>query len=146
MSAAGRLAAVAVAGYAYGGLTAAIPAPTDPAVFWPGNLAAPYVALPFLAATWRFDRRRAAVAGAFTAMAMIAGFYGFLLVGGAVTPDALELPVTTTIRDAMLIAYARWLGTFLLGVPGGIPWLTMVVSSATTGRRAASASFTSADS
>jgi hypothetical protein len=125
VSAAGRLAAVGIAAYAYGALTAAIPAPADPAVFWPGNLAAPYVALPFLAATWRFDRLQAALAGAITGMAMVAGFYGFLSVGGAVTPNELELPLTTTIRDAMLIAYGRWLGTFVLGVPGGIPWLTI---------------------
>ena len=125
MNAAGRLGLVAAAGYAYGAVTAAIPAPTDPAVFWPGNLAAPYVALPFLAATWRFDRRQAAVAGAFTGMAMIAGFYGFLVVGSSVTASELELPLSTTIRDAMLVAYGRWLSTFVLGVPGGIPWLAI---------------------
>jgi hypothetical protein len=124
VNAAGRVAVVAIAGYAYGAVTAAIPAPGDPAVFWPGNLAAPYVALPFLAATWRFDRRVAALAGMLTAMAMVAGFYGFLFVGG-VTPSELDLPLTTTVREAMLTAYGRWLGTFVLGSPGGIPWLVV---------------------
>jgi hypothetical protein len=60
-------------------------------------------------------------------MAMVAGFYGFLAVGGG-TPSELELPVTTTVREAMLIAYGRWLSTFLLGVPGGIPWLTIAAA------------------
>lgn len=125
MNAAGRLVVVAVAGYTYGALTAAVPAPTDPAVFWPGNLAAPYVALPFLAASWGFARRRAAVvAGVVTAVAMIAGFYGFLLVGG-VTPSEMELPLDTTVREAFLTAYARWTSTFVLGNPGGIPWLSI---------------------
>lgn len=124
MNAAGRVIVAAAGGYAYGALTAAIPGPADPAVFWPGNLAAPYVALPFLAATWRFGRPVAVLAGAITAVTMIAGFYGFLLVGG-VTPGEMDLPAATTVRDAFLTAYGRWLGTFLLGSPGGIPWISI---------------------
>ena len=43
---------MAAVGYAYGALAAAIPSPDDPDVFWVGNLAAPFVVLPFVLVSW----------------------------------------------------------------------------------------------
>ena len=121
-----RLFIAAVGGYAYGAITAAIPSPSDPAAFWVANLAAPYMLLPFLAGAWQVRTRHAVIAGAVTAGGAIAGFYGFHLVGD-VTNDQLDLPTTVTARAVVLDAYRRWLGTFVLGVPGGIPWLSIAL-------------------
>ena len=122
-----RLLILAAVGYAWGALTNGLPAPSDPATFWVGNVCAPYVILPFLAGAWRFRPAVAALAGALIAGAAIAGFYGFLTVGD-VTNSQLDLPVTVTARDVVLDAYGRWFGTFLFGTPGGIPWLSIGVA------------------
>jgi hypothetical protein len=119
-----RLLLLALAGYAWGAFTNGLPAPSDPAVFWVANLCAPYVILPFLAGSWGFRAPGAALAGAVVTGAAIAGFYGFLTVGD-VTNSQLDLAWTVTARDVVIEAYRRWFGTFLLGMPGGIPWLTI---------------------
>ena len=119
-----RLLVLAALGYAWGAFTNGLPAPSDPAAFWVANLCAPYVILPFLAGSWGFRAPGAALAGALVAGAAIAGFYGFLTVGD-VTNSQLDLAVNVTARDVVIEAYRRWLGTFLLGTPGGIPWLTI---------------------
>jgi hypothetical protein len=82
------------------------------------------VLLPFLAGAWIRRDRWAVAAGALAGAAMIAGFYGFLFVGD-VTNSQLDLPASVTARTVVVDAYRRWLGTFLLGQPGGIPWLTI---------------------
>lgn len=115
------------AGYAYGALTAALPAPHEESTFWVGNFAAPYLLLPFLAGAWAAGRGRAwpaALAGGLTAGAAIAGFYGLHLVGGN-SADMLGLPPTTPAAEVAVEAFRRWFSTFLLGRPGGIPWLTI---------------------
>lgn len=119
-----RLLTLAIVGYLWGALTAAIPAPEDPSIFWLGNLAAPYLVLPFLAATWGFRAPLAAAAGVLTACAGIAGFYQLHNVGD-VTAIQLDLPASMTARDVVLEAYSRWFSTFVLGQPGGAPWLTI---------------------
>jgi hypothetical protein len=119
-----RLVLLAIAGYAWGAFSNGLPAPTDPSSFWVGNLCAPYVILPFLAGSWRFRAPAAGVAGAVVTGAAIAGFYGLLSVGD-VTNSQLDLAASVTARDVVIEAYRRWLGTFLLGTPGGIPWLTI---------------------
>jgi hypothetical protein len=119
-----RLLLLAIAGDAWGAFTNGLPAPSDPATFWVANVCAPYVILPFLAGSWGFRAPGAALAGAVVTGAAIAGFYGFLTVGD-VTNSQLDLAVNVTARDVVIEAYRRWLGTFLLGVPGGIPWLTI---------------------
>jgi hypothetical protein len=119
-----RLVALAIGGYLWGALTTSIPAPDDPGIFWLGNLAAPYAVLPFLAGTWGFRAPLAAIAGAVTSCAGIAGFYQLHNVGD-VTATQLDLPVSMTARDVVLEAYSRWFSTFVLGQPGGAPWLTI---------------------
>jgi hypothetical protein len=96
---------------------------------WAGNLSAPYLLLPFLAGA-ALPRRAttAAAGGALAAASAIAGFYNLLMVGD-VTAASVGAPVTTTARQLVLEAYARWFSTFLLGDPGGTPWLTIALVS-----------------
>ena len=58
-----RLLVIAVGGYLYGYVTARLPAPDTGARFWLGNLAAPYLLIPFLAGAWRFRAVAASAAG-----------------------------------------------------------------------------------
>jgi hypothetical protein len=112
-------------GYAYGWATSTIPSPGDPEVFWVANLAAPFVVVPFALASWVGRRRTVRPApmiasGAVTAAGLVAGFYGLHRVG---RDSSADIGQAETIAGA----YARWLSTFVLGRPGGIPWLTIGV-------------------
>lgn len=121
-------AALVAVALVYGWLTSRIEAPDDASVFWVGNLAAPYLILPAVAGATRRTRLRGAVLGALTGAAMVFGFYGFFGVGD-VTYSQLELDFDVTPRDAMLEAYGNWFRTFLLGDPGGRPWLSAALLS-----------------
>jgi hypothetical protein len=121
-----RLCVIVVAGYLYGLGTTHLPAPDTGSVFWLGNLGAPYVLIPFLAGAWRFRAKVAPFAGAIGAAAAVAGFYHFLTVGNVVNMQ-LDLPVTVTARSVVIRAYANWFRTFLLGDPGGRPWLSVAI-------------------
>lgn len=119
------LLAALLVGYAYGWATSLIPSPGDPDVFWVANLAAPFVVLPFVVASWSGRRRTMGLAttlsvGALTGAGMVSGFYGLHRVGRDPSADPGQ---TETLAGA----YARWLSTFALGRPGGIPWLTIGV-------------------
>lgn len=110
-------------GYAYGWVTSSVPAPQDPEEFWVANLSAPYLVLPFLTVAWAAARHslssgRSALLGAATGGMMIAGFYGLHRVGRESSADS-------GLADGIAGAYGRWFSTFLLGRPGGIPWLTI---------------------
>lgn len=113
-------------GYAYGWATSAIPSPSDPEVFWVANLAAPFVVLPFAVASW-VERRwgagpaTAVSSGAIVGAGMVAGFYGLHRVGRDPSADPGH-------AETVAGAYARWLSTFVLGRPGGIPWLTIGIT------------------
>jgi hypothetical protein len=96
---------------------------------WAGNLSAPYLLLPFLAGALLPRRATAAaVGGALAAASAIAGFYDLLMVGD-VTAASVGAPATTTARQLVLDAYVRWFSTFLLGDPGGTPWLSIALVS-----------------
>ena len=58
--------------------------------------------------------------GGLTGVGLVAGFYGLHRVGRDPNADPGE-PET-------IAGYGRWLSTFVLGRPGGIPWLTIGVS------------------
>lgn len=100
-----RLLAVAIGGFLYGFLTAHLPAPHDATLFWLGNLGAPYLLIPFIVGAWRFRAPVASAAGALAAGAVVAGFY--------------NLPAARNV--------GIWFRTFLLGDPGGRPWLTIAI-------------------
>jgi len=110
-------------GYAYGWATSAIPSPDDPDVFWVANLGAPFLVLPFFAGSWsgrRWDLGPGLMAatGGLTSTGMVAGFYGLHRVGRDPNADPGHV-------ETLAGAYTRWLSTFVLGRPGGIPWLTI---------------------
>ncbi len=120
----GVVVGVVVVGYFAGGLLAAVPAPTDPEVFWVGNLAAPFFVLPFLVVAWlgrrlgRLPLPGATGTGGTVAVAMVGGFYALHRVGRDPRADP-------GYAESLAGAYRRWLSTFVLGRPGGIPWLTI---------------------
>lgn len=110
-----------LAGYLYGWLTQLVPGVVDPASFWVGNLAAPYIALPFLAGAVAAGVGRTlvlpAASGALADAGAVAGFYELHLVGrpsGPGNPTGVD-------------AYLQWLGNLVLGIPGGLPWLSVAV-------------------
>ncbi len=124
-----RLALIVVGGFLYGWLTAHLPASTSGTRMWAGNLSAPYLLLPFLAGALLPRRATiAAAGGALASASAIAGFYDLLAVGD-VTAASVGAPSTTTARQLVLDAYARWFSTFLLGEPGGAPWLSIALVS-----------------
>src|SRR6185436_18508723 len=102
-----RLLAVAAAGNLYGSLSARVPGTSDPTAFWVGNLAAPYLPIPFLAGTWRFRAIGSAVAGAAAAVSAVAGFYRFLIVWHT-TSTNLGLAADTPTRTVIARAYGYW--------------------------------------
>ncbi len=121
-----RLLLIALAAFAYGRISAELPAPVDPSRFWLGNFGAPYLLLPFLAGAWRFGPPGSMVAGGLAGAALIAGFYDVMAVAGN-TNLMMDLPLDTPDATRIATAYGRWLGTFVLGQPGGIPWLTIAI-------------------
>lgn len=124
-----RLALIVVGGFLYGFLTAHLPASTSGSRMWAANLSAPYLLLPFLAGALLPRRPTVAAAGGALASAgAIAGFYNLLMVGD-VTALSVDAPATTTARQLVLDAYGRWFSTFLLGIPGGAPWLSIALVS-----------------
>src|SRR4051812_10763793 len=124
-----RLALISVGGFLYGFVTAHLPASTSGSRMWAANLSAPYLLLPFLAGALLPRRATtAAIGGALASASAIAGVYNLLMVGD-VTAASVDAPATTTARQLVLDAYARWFSTFLLGDPGGTPWLSIALVS-----------------
>jgi hypothetical protein len=124
-----RLVLVVAGGFAYGFLTAHLPSSPSGSRMWAGNLSAPYLLLPFVAGALLPRRATlAAAGGALASAAAIVGFYDVLDVGD-VTAASVGAPASTTARQLVLDAYGRWFSTFLLGVPGGTPWLSIALVS-----------------
>lgn len=122
-----RVLVIAAVGFLYGWWTANLPAPHDPTQFWIGNVAAPYLLLPFLAGAWRFQAWwSAAGAGALAGSAMVAGFYN-IVTSGFATNLELGLPLGTGTFERLRFIYARWFGNFVLGDPSGTPWLSIAI-------------------
>ncbi len=118
-----RLFLVVAGAFCYGLLTSHLPSPHDESTFWLGNLAAPYVLIPFLAGGWRFRLRGAVAAGALAGGGLVCGFYN-VLATAAVTSSMLGLPEGTPATIRLTQAYEGWVRQQLLGA-GGYPWLTI---------------------
>jgi hypothetical protein len=124
-----RLVLIVVGGFLYGWLTAHLPPSPSGSRMWAANLSAPYLLLPFVAgALLPSHATLASAGGALASASAIAGFYNVLGVGD-VTNAAVEAAPTVTARQIVLEAYGRWFSTFLLGDPGGTPWLTIALVS-----------------
>ena len=94
-----RLCLIVIGGFLYGLLAFHLPRPQRGGPIWLGNVAAPWVLIPFLAGAWRFRARTACVAGALGAAAAAAGFYNV---------------VEWVARHEA----GRWFSTFVLGDHG----------------------------
>jgi hypothetical protein len=70
------LIAFLVAGWAFGVLDSHIPMPSSSTVFWAGNLASPWLVLPFLVGWAQRSRGWALAGGTLTCTASMAGFFG----------------------------------------------------------------------
>ncbi len=110
----------AVAGGGFGFAMSSIPAPPESGIFWVGNFSSPWAVIAFLCGWSLRSRGVAAVAGAVTLVACVAGFYAqFLFVGAARLglPDATPwLTVAATGVTRWLVFVAPWM---LVAVPAG---------------------------
>jgi hypothetical protein len=109
--------------FGYGWLTGRIEAPDSAAVFWVGNLAAPYLIIGLFGGLAARKAGAAAAIGALSVVATVAGFYNLpriataTQVGEGLAPDA---PRSQAIAQAV----SRWLSLMLWG---STPWLTIGV-------------------
>jgi hypothetical protein len=99
------VAFVLVAG-AYGRASAAIPAPSDPSLFWIGNLCAPWLVLSFLAGRAQRSLPLAVLAGALTDIACVVGFYFTFL---SLDPSRFGLADATPLATVALTSLGDWL-------------------------------------
>jgi len=99
---------------------------SDPKTFWVGNLSWPYLLIPALACAGELSLSRAVVRSVGSCVCMVLGFYNVL---GLLTVTAQEMGMEPgSPRLAVLAAAARsYLRLLVLGVPGGIPWITVGV-------------------
>lgn len=95
----------AVAGVAYGFGMSSIPSPHDVSVFWVGNFCAPWLVLSFFAGRTQRSWPWAVVAGVFTDVACVVGFYSRSL-----TFDAMRwgLPHSAPLADRMSVGFTHW--------------------------------------
>ena len=78
----------ALAGALLGVVMQALPTTADPGTFWVGNFSAPWAVLAFGAGWTQRSRGWAATGGVVAEVAILAGFYAFILVGPVVDPWA----------------------------------------------------------
>lgn len=98
----------------------------DADTLWVGNLSWPYLVVPALACVGETRLSRLLVRPALASVAMVLGFYnalGLLTVSAATT----GLPPGTSWIGVERVAWRSYLEHLVLGIPGGIPWLTVAV-------------------
>lgn len=118
-----RVVVSVVAAFGYGLVTSQIPSPTDAASFWIGNLATPYLFIPFVAGAWQLRPVAAGITGSLAGSAIVAGFYNVFEVAIR-TNSMMGLPLDTPDVERIGASYNLYFRTFLLGDPGGLPWLS----------------------
>jgi len=87
-----------LAGWVFGVLDSRIPMPSTPAVFWAGNLASPWLVLPFLVGWAQRSRRWALASGMVTCTASMVGFFG---PGGAWGPASFAFVASWLLVGAL---------------------------------------------
>lgn len=96
----------------------------DPDTLWVGNLSWPYLALPALACVGEARLSRRVIRPMLTSLAMVLGFYhalGLLWVSA----ESMGLPPSTSWLEVERTAWRSYLELLVLGVPGGIPWISV---------------------
>ncbi len=103
---------------------------SDARTFWVGNLSWPYVLVPALACAGQRGMRPALVRGIGATVSMVLGFYNAL---GLFSVSALGMGLEprTPRLTVLATAWGQYLQHLVLGLPGGIPWLTVAVLSGT---------------
>ena len=92
------LIAFLVAGWAFGALDSRIPGSSTPGVFWVGNLASPWIVLPFFVGWAQRSRRWALAGGMLTCTASMVGFFG---PGGAWGPASFAFVISWLLVGAL---------------------------------------------
>jgi hypothetical protein len=92
------LVAFILAGWAFGVLDSRIPMPSSPTVFWAGNLASPWLVLPFAAGWAQHSRHWALASGMVTSTASMVGFFG---PGGGWGPASFALVASWLLVGAL---------------------------------------------
>ncbi len=97
---------------------------TDPRSLWVGNLSWPYILVPALACAGRRTMRSAVVRAVGATVSMVLGFYNVL--GLFVVSDlTMGLEPGTPRATVIVTAWREYLVHLVLGLPGGIPWITV---------------------
>ncbi len=98
----------------------------DADTLWVGNLSWPYLVVPAFACLGETGVHRMVLRAALASVAMVLGFYNAL---GLLTVSAQTtgLPADTSWLGIERVAWRSYLEHLVLGVPGGIPWITVAV-------------------
>jgi hypothetical protein len=99
----------ALVGALFGGFMQSLPAPSDAETFWVGNLAAPWGFFAFGAGWAQRSWRWAAVGGVAAELAIVGGFYSYLLVGPFVDPHMIFYPAPDPGLPFIGMAISGWL-------------------------------------
>jgi hypothetical protein len=99
---------------------------SDPKTLWVGNLSWPYLLIPALVCAGELSFPRALIRSVGSCICMVLGFYNIL---GLLTVTALEMGMEPGSPRLAVLATAlrNYLGHLVLGVPGGIPWITVAL-------------------
>jgi hypothetical protein len=106
----------ALGGALFGWFMQSLPAPSDSGTFWVGNLAAPWGFFAFGAGWAQRSKLWAAVSGVAAEVAIVGGFYAYVLVGPFVDPHMVfypapdpGLPFVGTVVSGWLWAISFWI-------------------------------------
>jgi hypothetical protein len=105
-----------LAGALFGVFMESLPGTSDSGTFWVGNFAAPWAVFAFGAGWAQRSRLWAAIGGMATEVAIVAGFYAYVLVGPFVNPsmrlypapDPGPLPFIEAVLPGWLWAVSSW--------------------------------------
>jgi hypothetical protein len=120
------LLAAAACGFAFGFAVSSIPTPEPDRVFWVSNLAAPWLALAFLAGWLQRSAAWGALAGVCADLACVVGFYlqssGFVRLGVHHTSGsyAWEIPAGAPFGQRVVDPFLHWLSLMA-------PWLVLAL-------------------
>jgi hypothetical protein len=104
-----RLVLCLIVAFVFGLTTSRIPAPRDPSMVWVGNLAAPWLALPFLTGWVQRSWPWAAVTGGLAVVVCVAGFYLNTL--PPLDRVYLGIAPSTSSLELVMAALSWWLGS-----------------------------------
>jgi hypothetical protein len=99
----------ALAGALFGVFMESLPGTSDTGTFWVGNFAAPWAVFAFGAGWAQRSRLWAAIGGMATEVAIVAGFYAYVLVGPFVNPSMRLYPAPDPGLPFIETVLSQWL-------------------------------------